>query len=69
MICIQRVAEIAMNQGAWKVRSADSRRPENDSLLYATGVEARSVEQRQDGADGRGNPGMLKELAVLPKTK
>ena len=58
-----------MNRGAWKVRSADSRRPENDSLLYATGVEARSVEQRQDGADGLRDPDMPGEQEALLKTK
>jgi len=58
-----------MNRGAWKVRSADSRRPENDSLLYATGVEARSVEQRQEGADRLRDPDMQGEQDARPKTK
>jgi hypothetical protein len=67
VIRIQRVAGVARGEGQER-ECSDLRRPEG-GRLHATRGDVRPSERRPDGADGRGNPGMLKERAVLSKTK
>ena len=66
VVRIEHVADVAM-AGGIAVESSDLRHLKDNKLAYATHVEMRSIEQRQDDADGLRDPDLPGEFGGSPE--